>query len=256
MNTAMSDYSIIDESEALLHMADGSPEPEKRAIHDQVIEMNLGLARSLAARYAGKGPDFDDLLQVASMGLVKAVQRYDVGKGHFASYAVPTILGELKRYFRDRAWMVRPPRRLQELQSVISSARAELSQSVQGTVDAEILAEYIGADAQDIREAMAASGCFAPISLDVDPAAAGRHSAARAVSIEEPGYELAERLATVSEHCRNLSEADRRLLALRFFDDKTQQEIAEEVGMSQMQVSRHLKRILSFLHDSVMADAA
>ncbi|MDQ3155247.1 MAG: sigma-70 family RNA polymerase sigma factor [Actinomycetota bacterium] len=256
MNTATSDYGVIEQSEALLRLADNSPAPEKRAIHDQVIEMNLGLARSLAARYVGKGPDFDDLLQVASMGLVKAVQRYDVNKGHFASYAVPTILGELKRYFRDRAWMVRPPRRLQELQSVISSASAELSQSFQGSVDAKILAEHIGADPGDIREAMAASGCFAPTSLDADSTTAGRLWAARAVSIEEPGYELAERLATVAEHCRNLSEDDRRLLALRFFEDKTQQEIAEEVGMSQMQVSRHLKRILSFLHDSVMADAA
>lgn len=255
MNTALGDYGIIEESESLLRLADVSPELEKQAIHDQVIEMNLGLARSLAARYAGKGPEFDDLLQVAAMGLVKAVQRYDVDKGHFASYAVPTILGELKRYFRDRAWMVRPPRRLQELQSVISSASSELSQSVQGSIDAGILADYIGADSQDIREALSASGCYAPSSLD-DDSTAGKLSASHAVSMEEPGYEIAEQIATVSEHCRSLSPQDRRLLALRYFDDKTQQEIATEVGMSQMQVSRHLKRILSFLRESVLSDAA
>jgi len=217
--------------------------------------MNLGLARSLAARYAGKGPEFDDLLQVASMGLVKAVQRYDVDKGHFASYAVPTILGELKRYFRDRAWMVRPPRRLQELQSAISAANAELSQSGLGTAHPVELAEHIGADPDDIREAMSASGCFAPTSLDADSTVA-KLAASSAISVEERGYELAEDIATVAEHCRKLSRQDRELLALRFFEDRTQQEIAEAVGMSQMQVSRHLKRILAFLHDAVMADAA
>jgi RNA polymerase sigma-B factor len=151
--------------------------------------------------------------------------------------------------------MVRPPRRLQELQSVISSASSELSQSVQGSVDADVLAEYIGADPQDIREAITAGGCFAPTSLDAD-STAGKLSAHHAVSMEEPGYELAEQIASVSEHCRGLSAQDRRLLALRYFDDKTQQEIAAEIGMSQMQVSRHLKRILSFLRDSVLTDAA
>lgn len=255
MVTALNDHNLIEESEALLLLAEKSSDEVRRAIHDQVIEMNLGLARSLAARYAGKGPDFDDLLQVASLGLVKAVQRYEGGKGHFASYAVPTILGELKRYFRDRAWMVRPPRRLQELQAEISSVTAELSQTGQGTVGPDALAEHLDADPRDIREAMTASGCFAPASLDASTTA-GHLSSAQVVAIEEDGYECVERMATVAEHCRRLSASDRELLALRFFDDKTQQEIADEVGMSQMQVSRHLKRILATLRDSVSADAA
>lgn len=253
MSTAVWDQGMSAQTEALLRVADGSTHEEKRAIQDQVIELNLGLARSLAARYAGKGPEFDDLLQVASLGLVKAVQRYDVDKGHFASYAVPTILGELKRYFRDHAWMVRPPRRLQDLQSAISTACSELSQSGQPTLDADHLALHIGTTADEIREAMAASGCFSPTSLDADSSDASP-AAPHGVSVEESGYELAERMATASGYCRSLSAHDRELLSLRYFQDKTQQEIATTLGMSQIQVSRHLRRILAFLQESVLPE--
>lgn len=237
---------MVDDTEIreLLHRARTAPDlGQRRRAENEVVERHLGLARSLAARYANRGQDIEDLRQVAQLGLVKAVRRFDPERGDFVGYAVPTILGELKRYFRDEGWTIRPPRRIQEmLPDIVEATARHQQQDAHEPTTAEIAAD-LGVPESEVREALTARSGFAPVSLDErdsDP-----------VDSAHEAYEMVESLATLSPACRDLSPRDRKLLWLRFFCEMSQQQIADELGVSQMQVSRLLRRLLDDLRTAV-----
>lgn len=225
----------------------------QRALDDVVVR-NLGLAEAISRRYAGRGIDAEDLHQVASAGLVAAAQRFDADRGgDFVSFAVPTIVGEVKRYFRDHGWSVRPPRRVQELRASMAAASEELSQT-RGTLPTPAeLAAHLGADLRDVLEAGRAGDCYAAVSLDhpiLDPDGVGA-SLGDLLGGHDPGYSRTEAVATLAAACRALSPRDSHVLYLRFFRGLTQQEIGDELGVTQMQVSRLLIRILRRLRQKI-----
>jgi RNA polymerase sigma-B factor len=226
--------------------------PRRRALQEEAVRLNMPLARMLANRYAGRGIALDDLRQVAYLGLVKAVRGYDPNRGpEFLGYAVPTIKGELRKHFRDAGWVVRPPRRVQELQARLWAADAELTQILHRSPTAAELAEELHASVDDVLESLSADGCFAPSSLDVSaPGGDGASLAERLGSTDEE-LSLAEARLMLGNAVRALGERDRTILRLRFFEGRTQQEIGAEVGVTQMQVSRLLTRILEDLRASI-----
>ena len=214
---------------------------------DELIETNVGVARSMASRYRNRGIDLDDLEQVALLGLTKAAQRFDPRAGHdFLSYAVPTIRGELRRHFRDAGWMVRPPRRVQDLQSRISRAQDELEAGLGRSPRPSEVALHLGVGLEDVVEALTADGCFTPTSLD-GPVGDGSASLGDLLGFDDRAVVAAEARIVLEPVVLKLSERDRRILHLRFVEERTQQEIAEEIGLTQAQVSRVLTRILADL---------
>jgi RNA polymerase sigma-70 factor (sigma-B/F/G subfamily) len=238
----------------LLREAQHADEATVRRLHDEVILLNLEVAESVVSRYRNRGVPIEDLIQVGRLGLVKATRGFDPCKSdNFLGYAVPTILGEVKRFFRDNAWVVKPPRRIQELQSELSATSARLTHTTGTAPTIGELSSALAVDEGAVREALAADGCFAPSSLD-RPARAGDEpgsTLADTLGTDEAGFDRAEALVTVAPLCRSLSERDRRIVYLRFFQEWTQSRIAEELGVTQMQVSRLLARILNQLRDQV-----
>ncbi len=225
--------------------------------HDRAIEqlvlLYLDLCTTMAHRYDGRGIEHDDLVQVARLALVKAIRRYQPGHApSFAAYAVPTISGELKRWFRDRGWVVRPPRRLQELRASVQAARASLAQEL-GTEpsDAE-LADAVGATVEQVREVSAASTGFRPLSLDCNPADDERPGLAAFLACRDADLESADDRVCLSEALSDLDAEEREMLLMRFVDGMTQREIGEVSGVSQMQVSRRLRRITTRLHQQLV----
>lgn len=204
-------------------------------LEGSLVEDHLSLAEHLARVYRGRGVEDDDLLQVARLALVKAADRFDPDRGEFAPYAASTIRGEIKRYFRDHAWSVRPPRRLQELQARIA---AETTVGAGWTENADEIAAQLGVPGTDVREALAAGGCFTADALQD-----GTGPTARA----DDGFDRVDAWLTVRSLRTTLSDADRQLLAWRFVDELPQREIATRIGISQMQVSRRLSALLSRL---------
>jgi len=230
----------------LLEAAACAVPADRTLMEDEVVRRHLGLARHLAGRYNNRGADREDLGQVASFALVKAIRGFDQTKGDFVPFATVTILGEIKKYFRDQCWSVRPPRRIQQLQSDISKAtERHLQQDAHAPGVADLAAE-LGADTAEIREAQAARGCFSPSSLD-QPSRDGGRPLGESIPTEESAYDFIEDWVTVGPLCRELTDDERELLRLRFVEDKTQQEIATIVGVSQMQVSRRLAKVLDQL---------
>ena len=213
----------------------------------QLIETNVAVARSMASRYRNRGIDLDDLEQVALLGLTKAAQRFDPAAGHdFLSFAVPTIRGELRRHFRDSGWMVRPPRRIQDLQTRIAGAQEELESRLGRSPRPSELATHLGEQTSDVVEALAADGCFTPTSLDAR-VADGSSSLGDLLGDEDRALAQAEAKVMLAPLMRALSARDRRIVRLRYFQEQTQQEIADSVGLTQAQVSRVLTRILTDL---------
>ncbi|MGC5627558.1 sigma-70 family RNA polymerase sigma factor [Georgenia sp. Z1344] len=217
---------------------------------------HLGLARALARRFRGRGPEPEDLEQVAYLGLVKAVRGFDAGRGSLAAYATATILGELKRHFRDGGWMVRPPRPVQELQIEIRGVVDEhLQRHASPPSDAE-LARSLGHDVHAVREARAAVGCFAPQSIDAAPGPGTRPIGEDLPAADDGAFERVEELASLAPLRGRLTGSDRVLLRMRFVEEHTQQEIADVLGVSQMQVSRRLGRVLATLRLAAGTPAA
>jgi len=220
----------------------------RRDLIAEVVEANMGVADAIAARYRGRGVSDEDLRQVAYLALTKAATRFDADAGHdFLSFAVPTIRGELRRYFRDHGWMVRPPRKVQELQSRMFAAESELAMTLGRSPSVSEVARRLGESESDVAEALAAEGCFTPVSLDrpiVDDADATIGDLLGEPDLSRAAVEARVMLAPV---VRRLDERDRRILQLRFFEDRTQREIAEEIGVTQTQVSRVLNRIIRSL---------
>lgn len=239
---------ISETTQDLLTEADQEAEPRRQQLLDEVVIMNAPVARSIASRYRRKGVDADDLEQVAYLGLVKAANGYRPDTANaFLAYAVPTIRGELKRYFRDCAWTVRPPRRVQEMQGSIAAAEPELTQKLGHLPTDEETAEALGTDAGEVAEAASVRGCFSTLSLDAPAVAENGASLMDTVADAEDGYELVENVHTLNPVVSELGDRDRRILELRFCAGFTQEEIGNELGVSQMQVSRLLRGILERL---------
>jgi len=217
-----------------------------------LIETNAGVARSMAGRYRNRGFDLDDLEQVALLGLTKAAQRFNPDAGHdFLSYAVPTIRGELRRHFRDAGWMVRPPRRVQDLQSRISRAQEELESSLGRSPRPSEVATHLCVAIDEVVEALTADGCFTPTSLD-GPVGDGSSSLGDLLGFEDRSVVAAEARIVLEPLVASLPERDQQILRMRFVDEATQQEIAEAVGLTQAQVSRVLTRILAALRSDLV----
>jgi len=224
---------------------------------EELVERFLPLARNLARRYAGAREPFDDLLQVASLGLVKAIDRFDEERGAaFSSFAVPTILGELKRYFRDLGWSVHVPRGAQEQALKVQEAQERLTSRTGRPPTVEDLAQYLEIDVEDVLDALETSAAHHSASLDA-PREDGEDDSGTLVDVfgqEDPRFELVDESVTISAAADELTPRERRVLALRFVGDMTQTQIAAEIGVSQMQVSRILRRALSRLRELTEAD--
>ncbi|KQT93842.1 hypothetical protein ASG49_02425 [Marmoricola sp. Leaf446] len=233
--------------------AEATEDPEeRRRLLDRVVELNLGLATAVVARFRSRGIPTDDLLQVARLALVKAARRFDRSTGHeFVSFAVPTMRGEVKRHFRDAGWMVRPPRRIQELQARIAPARGDLANSLGRDPEPKEIAERLGVAESEVSEAMSALGCFTPASLDVPVGQDSPIALGDVLPGQENDGDAAEARVMLGPVVRRLGDRDRRVLQLRFFDGLTQREIAEDIGVTQMQVSRLLARILGQLRSDI-----
>ncbi len=218
---------------------------------DALIERFLPLARKLARRYAGSSEPYDDLVQVASLGLVKAVERFDPTRGfQFSSFAVPTIVGELKRYFRDTAWALHVDRGAQERARRISDARREVSSRHRRSPTVPELAEYLECTEEEVLDGLQIAEAFDTVSLDA-PRGSGSDDDPRLDRLgdEDGRLELVDEQTTVFAAAQQLSERDRRILYLRYGEDLTQAEIAELVGVSQMQVSRLLRKSVRRLQE-------
>ncbi len=223
------------------------------AAREQLVERFLPLARQLARRYQRGGEQLDDLIQVASLGLLKAIDRFDPARQTaFSSFAVPTILGELKRHFRDKGWSVRVPRDLQEMAVRVDRIADEMSREIGRAPTPGEIAERTGASLEQVLEAREASSAYRAVSLDrprSDDEEDG-DSYADAFGVEDPGFGLAEDAATVDRLMRVLSEREREVLRLRFEEDLTQSEIGQRVGVSQMHVSRLIRQSIARLREA------
>jgi RNA polymerase sigma-B factor len=236
----------------LLDRASHASEDERARLLDEVVVINMGVANAIASRYRSRGISTDDLHQVAYLALVKATHGYDASSGHnFLSYCVPTIRGELKRHFRDQGWTVRPPRRIQELQARISTAEAELSFVLGRSPRPSEIAAHLDADLEEVTEALATDGCFTPASLDKPVGTDGETSLGDLLGDDDASLSAAEARVVLAPAVRRLGDRDRRILMLRFFRGWTQQEIADDIGVTQMQVSRLLSRILTELREQI-----
>ncbi len=217
---------------------------------EMLVERFLPLARQLARRYQRPEEPFDDLFQVACLGLVKAIDRFDLSRDvAFSSYAVPTILGEIKRYFRDRTWSVRVPRDLQELALRVDRKVSELSTDLRRAPTVSEIAEAVGIEEEDVLEALEASGAYRATSLSTprgNEDEAGE-TLGDTVGTAEEGFGLAENRATLEQLMRAVTPREREVLRLRFAEDLTQAEIGERIGVSQMQVSRIIRQSIARL---------
>jgi RNA polymerase sigma-B factor len=231
-------------------------DPRRPAIRDELVTMHLPLVQHLARRYRDRGESLDDLVQVGTIGLIKSVDRFDVGRGvAFSTYATPTILGEIKRHFRDRTWAVRVPRRMQELQAQVTSRADELTRALNRAPTVRELAESIGVSQEDILDAMEARHAYATSSIDVERDDEGSSSIADRLGAEEPAFGAIEDRETLRPLLEQLPDRERRIVTLRFVNNMSQTQIAEELGISQMHVSRLLARALTELRHG-LAEAA
>ncbi len=233
--------------------------PTRRRVRDRVICEQMSFARGLALRFAGRGEPVDDLIQVATVGLIKAVDRYDAERGSsFGGFATPTILGELRRHFRDTAWDMHVSRRLQELHLEINGAAAELTQSLGRSVTVEDLAGRLGITPDEVRGAQACGTAYRVRSLNtlVPTDGDAETELGDLLGTPDAGIDGFADRHSVLQLLAGLPERDQRLLALRFYDNLTQTQIAEHLGVSQMQVSRLLAAALRKLRDALLADDA
>ena len=237
--------------ELLAQLADCA-ESEREAITAELVELNLGLCDALANRYANRGADRDDLVQVARMALLLAIRRYRGSEGRpFVAFAVPTISGELKRYFRDHCWMVRPPRRIQELRANVNRQRERLEQHLGRTATTDELVEGLGVDGDLLREAQQADGSFRPWSLDAPFDSDSENTLGNSLTDGDDSIERVADILSLRRALAGLSGRDRQVLRWRFEEGCTQGEIGRRLGISQMQVSRIIRRILGQARDAL-----
>jgi RNA polymerase sigma-B factor len=245
-------------TDELLEKAAGCGNPQERQrLLDEVVLLNLPVARGLAARYRDRGESMEDLVQVACLALVKAAKGYEPGKGRgFLPYAVPTITGELRRHFRDRGWDVRPPRRVQEMRLSIASAASDLSQQLGRAPTVPELAEQLEVGEEEVIETLAAAQGYSATSLDAPCDGDEGLPLAETMGRDDENLEKVVDSLAVGPLLASLPPRDRHILCLRFYRGWTQSQIAEDIGVTQMQVSRLLSRALSRLRKSALDEAA
>jgi RNA polymerase sigma-B factor len=238
--------------------AQAADDDRRHELHEQVAMLYLDVAHSIAVRYRDRGIPLDDLVQAANEGLVKAISRFDPALQHdFLSYAVPTMRGEVRRYFRDHGWSVRPPRRIQDLQWQRGRVIDLLHQQLGREPTREEVAARLEVDVKEVEEADSAVGAFSPTSLDMPASDADSTTPlGELLPGDDTQTRAAEARTMLQPVVRRLGERDRRVLFLRFFEDWTQKEIGEEIGVSQMQVSRTLTRLLATMRDELGPEAA
>jgi RNA polymerase sigma-B factor len=225
----------------------------RASAREALVHLHLPLVEHCARRFRNRGEPLEDLVQVGTIGLIKSVDRFDTDRGvEFSTYATPTIIGEIKRYFRDKGWAIRVPRRLQELRMQIGTASAELTQSLGRSPTPRELAEAIGCTVEEIVEGIESSNAYSTLSLDAsDDSDDGPASMLDAIGIDDDGLEHVEIRESIKPLLDRLAPREKKILLLRFFKNMTQSQIAEEIGVSQMHVSRLLNRTLEQLRASL-----
>ena len=231
------------------YKATGDPE-----VRDQLIVSHLNLVRFLASKFKNRGEPLDDLIQVGTIGLIKAIDRFDPSRGlEFTTYATPTILGEIKRHFRDKGWSVRVPRRLQELSAKVNQANDELTNELSRSPSVEEIAKRVGATVDDVLEAMESSSAYSSVPLegggysdDDDAPSVIDHYAT-----EDENLAASDDRIVLEDAIRDFSPREKDVIRMRFFEGMTQVEIAERLGISQVQVSRLLRRTLRRVQDKI-----
>jgi RNA polymerase sigma-B factor len=220
---------------------------------DDLVRLHLPLVEHCARRFRNRGEPYEDLVQVGTIGLIKSVDRFDVERGvEFSTYATPTVIGEIKRHFRDKGWAIRVPRRLQELRMQISGASADLTQSLGRSPTPSELAERIGCTVDDVIEGIESSNAYSTLSLDAgDGADDGPASMLDTLGIDDAGLEHVELRESIKPLLESLPAREKNILMLRFFRNMTQSQIALEVGVSQMHVSRLLGKTLDNLREAL-----
>jgi RNA polymerase sigma-B factor len=238
------------------HSRLAAEDPRRPDLRERLITEHLELAENIAKRFAGRGESFDDLVQVARTGLIHAVDRFDPGKGRdFLSFAVPTIMGEVRRHFRDTAWSMRVPRGLKELQQHLAKAAGELAHGLGRSPTPSELAAHLDIDVETVREGLLAAEAYRPASLDA-PARGGADTltVADQLADRESPYTKADDHLTLQAAMAGLPPRNRAILEMWFVEELTQSQIAERVGVSQMQVSRLLTKTLEQLRHRIVAD--
>ena len=231
-----------------------SSEAQRSTARDGLVRLHLPLVEHCARRFRNRGEPFEDLVQVGTIGLIKSVDRFDTERGvEFSTYATPTIIGEIKRYFRDKGWAIRVPRRLQELRMQISSATAELTQSLGRAPTPSELATAIGCSVDDVIEGIESSNAYSTLSLDAgDSTEDGSMSMLDTMGVDDVGLEHVELRESLKPLLESLPAREKNILMLRFFKNMTQSQIAAEVGVSQMHISRLLNKTLEHLRVSLV----
>jgi RNA polymerase sigma-B factor len=224
------------------------------AARDQLIEQYMSLVRSLARRYAYRGEQLDDLVQIGAIGLIKAIDRFDVDRGvELTTYATPNIIGEIKRHFRDKGWSVRVPRGLQELNVQLSKLIEEQTVELGRSPTIPELAKVAGVEEELVVEALESGRAYSSVSLSTGGGQdeEGELDPLESLGAEEPQYEVSEDRAMLAPGFAALDERERLILHLRFFKGLTQSQIAQQVGISQMHVSRLIRRALERIRDEI-----
>lgn len=230
-----------------------APQASRDAARDSLVHLHIALVEHCARRFRNRGEPFEDLVQVGTIGLIKSIDRFDTERGvEFSTYATPTIIGEIKRYFRDKGWAIRVPRRLQELRMQIGAATAELTQSLGRSPTTRELAENIGCTVEEILDGIESSNAYSTLSLDAtDDFENGTSTMLDVIGIDDVGLEHVEIRESVKPLLDRLDPREKKILLLRFFMNMTQSQIAVEIGVSQMHVSRLLNRTLERLRISL-----
>jgi RNA polymerase sigma-B factor len=226
--------------------------PGRAALRDRAITAWLPMAHRLAHRYAGRGEPLDDLLQTATIGLIKAMDRFDPSLGtDFVGYAIPTILGEIKRYFRDHTWSIRVPRRLQELRMAINEANSLLTHTLGRSATIADIASHLNVAEETVVEGLEGARAYSATSLSTPISADGTAQLGDRIGVEDHDVELTELRLALEPAIAHLSERERRIITLRFYGNHTQTQIAEQIGVSQMHVSRLLSAALAKLRSQL-----
>ncbi|WP_328438621.1 RNA polymerase sigma factor SigF [Streptomyces sp. NBC_00457] len=234
-------------------LKDGSPEYAE--LRNRLVRMHLPLVEHLARRFRNRGEPLDDLTQVATIGLIKSVDRFDPDRGvEFSTYATPTVVGEIKRHFRDKGWAVRVPRRLQELRLALTTATAELSQRHGRSPTVHELAEKLGISEEEVLEGLESANAYSTLSLDVPDTDDESPAVADTLGAYDEALEGVEYRESLKPLLEDLPPREKRILLLRFFGNMTQSQIAQEVGISQMHVSRLLARTLAQLREKLLVE--
>jgi RNA polymerase sigma-B factor len=243
--------------ELFLALQKTAPEdPTRAAMRDELVRMHLPLVEYLARRFRNRGEPLDDLVQVATIGLIKSVDRFDLERGvEFSTYATPTIVGEIKRHFRDKGWAIRVPRRLQELKLALTKATAELSQRNGRSPTVAELAGHLGMTEEEVLEGLESANAYSAVSLDApDGGDEDSPAVADSLGITDEALEGVEYRESLKPLLEQLPPREKRILLLRFFGNMTQSQIAAELGISQMHVSRLLARTLAQLRQGLLVE--